>query len=132
MTKLKVQLGDRSYDIALAWDSITDELPRWARTLLPPGKTALLSDSDVAPLYGDSVRRALEDASLSVHGVTVPSGEKSKSLDSLARVHEDLLDGGLDRSSSLVALGGGVVGDLGGFAAATFMRGIPLDRKSVV
>ncbi|MHC4599674.1 MAG: 3-dehydroquinate synthase [Planctomycetota bacterium] len=125
MADLTVRLGERRYDIRVAWGSLEEGLARFVASRIPPGRTALLSDENVSPLYGDVVQRSLEEADRAVHRATVPAGERSKSFATLETVLGDLLEGGLDRSSSLVALGGGVVGDLGGFSAATFMRGIP-------
>jgi 3-dehydroquinate synthase len=125
MPDLNVHLGDRGYDIRLAWRALDEEFARFASVRLPAGKTALLSDANVSPLYGDAAQAALEASGREVHRVTVPAGEGSKSFERLEGVLGELLHGRLDRSASLVALGGGVVGDLGGFAAAVFMRGIP-------
>lgn len=88
------------------------------------GSIALVQDSAVAPLYGDRLRASLEAARYRVHPVVVPSGEASKSLEQLALLYKAFSDAGLDRGSAVVTLGGGVVGDLGGFAAASYLRGI--------
>ena len=86
---------------------------------------ALISDSTVDRLHGASVRSALELAGARVTSVSVPPGEGSKSLATLAEVCSQLSCAGIDRSGMVVALGGGVIGDLAGFAAATYLRGIP-------
>ncbi|MEW5868990.1 MAG: 3-dehydroquinate synthase [Chloroflexota bacterium] len=88
------------------------------------GPIALVSDSNVAPLHGE---RILEN--LSAHGyearlVVIPAGEAYKTLDSVQRLWQMFLDQGIERSSTIVALGGGVLGDLSGFAAATYLRGV--------
>lgn len=89
------------------------------------GTCALITDENVARHHGETARRSLEAASYRVELLAVPAGEESKSM----RVTEDLCDrmieAGLDRSSFIVALGGGVVGDLAGFVAAIYQRGIP-------
>ena len=92
---------------------------------LEPGVAAILSDSNVGPLHAPKVGRALEDAGWRVVEVLeVPPGEPSKGLAAYAEVAGALARAGLTRDGTLFALGGGVVGDLGGFVAATFLRGI--------
>jgi 3-dehydroquinate synthase len=94
---------------------------------LEPGLCALLTDSTVGPLHAASVRKALERAGWQVVGVLeVPAGETSKSLETYAETVRSLAGLGLTRDATLFALGGGVVGDLGGFVAGTYMRGVDL------
>jgi 3-dehydroquinate synthase len=94
---------------------------------LPPGTCILLTDSNVGQLHAPSVTRALHEAGWSVADiVTVPAGEGSKSLSVYEEVVRRLARAGLPRSGTLFALGGGVVGDLGGFVASSYMRGIDL------
>ena len=90
----------------------------------PITRVAVVSDSNVAPLYGDRVRHALAAVghASSVH--VVPAGERAKSFGELARLIDALVEDGLDRRSLVIALGGGVVGDLAGFAAACLYRGV--------
>ena len=90
----------------------------------PARRLALISDQQVWPLHGPTLEEHLQDAGfvLSVH--RVEAGEHSKSLEVAGRLYEELLDARLDRSSAIVALGGGVVGDLSGFVASTLLRGI--------
>lgn len=95
--------------------------------IIEPGVAAVLTDSRVGPLHAPAVRRDLESAGWRVSAaVEVPAGERSKSLDVYARVVRELARAGLTRDGALFVLGGGVVGDLGGFVAGTYMRGIPL------
>ena len=94
---------------------------------LEPGPCAVLTDSTVGPLHAATVCEALEAAGWPVAGVLeVPAGEPSKSLDAFAEAVRRLAALGLTRDATLFSLGGGVVGDLGGFVAATYMRGIDL------
>ena len=94
---------------------------------LSPGTAILLTDSNVGPLHAPAVTRALERAGWTVADVvTVPAGEASKTLSVYERVVRGLASAGLPRSGTLFALGGGVVGDLGGFVASSYMRGIDL------
>ena len=95
--------------------------------VVEPGLAAILVDSNVGPLHAPSVRRALEDTGWHVADVVeIPAGEQSKSLALYAEVVRKLARSGMTRDGTLFALGGGVVGDLGGFVAATYMRGIDL------
>ncbi|MET4684651.1 3-dehydroquinate synthase [Brevundimonas faecalis] len=91
---------------------------------LAPTQAFIVSDETVAAIHGETVRASLEAAGLKTGVVTVPAGEASKSFPHLEAVLDRLLAEGLDRRSLVVALGGGVVGDLAGLAAALFMRGI--------
>ena len=121
-----VDLADRSYQIhigqrlfAECGELIASGLPKFGR------RTTILTDSNVAPLYADKVASSLRAAGFTVDTITVPAGEPSKSLSCTEDVCRQMIRLGHDRGSSLVALGGGVVGDLGGFVAAIFFRGIP-------
>jgi 3-dehydroquinate synthase len=86
------------------------------------GRVAVVTNTTLAPLYGGELVRRLPDAAL----VTMPDGEQYKTLDTVARLYADFVDARLDRASTVIALGGGVVGDTVGFAAATYMRGVRL------
>jgi len=120
-----VNLGDRSYTIHIGAGLLEDVPDHVRKAGLASGRVALVSDSNVMPLYGDKVRQSLADAGFAVVLCTVPAGEGSKTADKAAELCRSFLLGELDRTSSVIALGGGVVGDLAGFVAATYMRGIP-------
>ncbi len=97
------------------------------RALLPKARcAALLSDSNVAPLYLEGVQSSLIQAGFEVITFCIPAGEASKNGENYLALLECLAEKPLTRSDVLLALGGGVVGDLGGFAAATYLRGLPL------
>ena len=116
---VRVDLGERGYDIRIG--------AGFASTLQikGDGRAALiLADSNTGPLYRDAVFQILEQAGFVCSYMEIPSGESSKSLSQLGSILEHAIEAGLDRKSLLVALGGGVVGDLGGFAAAVYLRGI--------
>ncbi len=124
---LKVDLaGDaqnRSYDILIGSGLIAQAGALIAERL--PGRRAvILTDTAVGPLYAEKLQASLEAAGIASEVMTIPSGEASKSFDLLQDLLNLALDAGLDRKSFLVALGGGVVGDLGGFLAAILLRGI--------
>ena len=84
---------------------------------------AIITDTNVGPLYSARLRDSLGDSR--THVLTIPAGETQKTRDSWASLTDELLNAGFGRDSTIVALGGGVVGDLAGFVAATFMRGVP-------
>lgn len=92
----------------------------------PAHRYALVSDSNVGPLYGEAMIARLEDAGLNAELFTFEAGERNKSRTTWSDLTDRLLRAGLGRDSCLIALGGGVTGDLGGFVAATYMRGIPV------
>jgi shikimate kinase/3-dehydroquinate synthase len=87
---------------------------------------AIVTNPVVLPLYGEQVASALQVAGFQPFICTIPDGEQHKNLDTVRGLYEQLLAGGLDRSGIVIALGGGVAGDTAGYAAATFMRGVPM------
>ncbi len=91
----------------------------------PAHRYAIISDSQVAPLYATAIVQALQAEEILADLFTFPAGEASKTRESWARITDEMLGQGFGRDSAVVAVGGGVVGDLGGFVAATYMRGIP-------
>lgn len=122
---LRVALDGHAYDIAIG-PGLLGSLPRLVPFPLEGRAAFLVSDSNVAPLYASLVEKALASAGVrSVATRIVPAGEESKSFAQLQSLLGWLLDRGVDRKAVLFALGGGVVGDLAGFAAAIVLRGIP-------
>lgn len=124
MEKIQVELGERSYPILIGQD-ILGELPGLVDAAGVDGTLALVTDTSVAPLYAEQVETILRDAGRNVVRCVMPAGESNKRLKQVESFIGDFLEGGLDRSSLVVALGGGVVGDIAGYSAAAFMRGIP-------
>ncbi len=123
-SSLQVALDARSYTIRVGRELSFDD---WSDCPIPEGGRALLvSDETVAALYGETVCRGLERRGVRVARVVVPPGESSKALGRLAPLYAAAAAGGLDRQGTVVALGGGVVGDLAGFVAATYLRGVRL------
>ena len=119
--EVTVRLGERSYPILIGRGVLTGSAER-LHDLLGRGRAAVVADEAVWRLYGASLADVLPEAPV----VTVPSGEASKSFEQLERVCEALLDAGVARDGVVVAFGGGVVGDLAGFAAAILRRGCRL------
>lgn len=93
---------------------------------LAPGRLLLVTDRTVSALYGPSCLRSLEAAGFRVFTAEIPPGERSKSFRWAVKLYDTAVEAGLDRASPVVALGGGVTGDLAGFVAATYLRGVPL------
>jgi 3-dehydroquinate synthase len=124
MQSLTVNLGDRSYPIHVGVGLLerSGELLRQAGLR---GKVAVVTNPIVAQLYLDSLNEALRSADFTVVPILVPDGEEHKSLKSLATIYDRLVAERLERKSCILALGGGVIGDLAGFAAATYLRGVP-------
>ncbi|MEE8283327.1 MAG: 3-dehydroquinate synthase [candidate division NC10 bacterium] len=125
MEKVTVSLGDRSYSIFIG-ATVLPEIGGLSRSLGLSGRGALITNPVVAPLYGQQVVSSFQDNGITLALLEVPDGEESKSLQAAGALYDRLLPLGLDRRSPIVALGGGVIGDLAGFVAATFMRGLPL------
>ncbi len=122
--KIHVPLGERKYDIHIGVN-LLPAVGMCLRDANIRGVIGLVSDTNVAPLYADRVRAVIEEAGYPCVVHVLPAGEENKRLARIEEICGAMLAGGLDRASALVALGGGVVGDVAGFAAACFMRGIP-------
>jgi 3-dehydroquinate synthase len=123
MRRLNVSLADRSYPILIGaglLSRIDLILPHLGRP-----RVALITNTTVAPLYMDLLRRGLEGAGVVVTPVIIPDGEAYKNWESLNLIYDAMLANRCDRGTTIVALGGGVIGDLAGFAAATYQRGVP-------
>ena len=123
MHDLIVSLGARSYPILLGE---LDGLGAAVSARLRPGRCAVVSDSNVAPRYGEAACASLRAAGFEPSLHAFPAGEANKNLDTWQALVEAVLSSGVDRATPLLALGGGVVGDMAGFAAATLLRGLPL------
>ena len=124
MTKLNIPLPGRAYDI-LIQSGLLDRCGEHCRAVLPKAsKLVVVTDSNVAPLYAHRVKESLEQAGFIVHVTVIPAGESSKSIAMLEHLYDAFMAFGLTRTDAVVALGGGVVGDLAGFAAATILRGV--------
>ncbi len=121
--RVRIDLANRSYDIVignrlLGASASYEGLPQATDAVI-------VTNSTIAPLYAPALRSALEPRYRRVHLVELPDGEAHKDWGSLNRIFDALLEAGCDRRTILFALGGGVVGDITGFAAASYMRGVP-------
>jgi 3-dehydroquinate synthase len=119
-----VDLGDRSYPVQIGAGNLAEVGPAVKRGT-GAARAILVTVPPVGRRYAGRVMRSLREAGLRVARIDVPDGDATKNLRQVAKLYEALLDRGADRSTALVALGGGMVGDLTGFTAATFQRGIP-------
>ncbi len=124
MTQITVDLGERSYPIFIG-EGTLDRLSNVLAGLKVRGTAAVVTDSNVAPLYGDRVVERVREAGLRTALCVMPAGEEHKRLERIEELTGQFLEAGVDRAGGVIALGGGVVGDVAGFAAAVFMRGIP-------
>ena len=122
---ITVPLGERAYPVVIG-EGILPGLGEQAQSIAGLGKRcAVITDSNVGPLYSATVLASLTAAGFSPTLITVPAGESSKSMAAAERVCDEMITAGLDRKGWVVALGGGVVGDLAGFVAAIYYRGLP-------
>ena len=119
-----VALGPRSYGVKVG-PGLLGTLGAEAKELGLGNGCAVISDANVTPLYGARAMESLRSAGFRPVEITVPAGEKSKSLEQAQWICERMIEAGLDRRAWVVALGGGVVGDLAGFVAAIYYRGVP-------
>lgn len=122
--RLDVGLGDRSYPIWVG-DGIMHRLGEALVEVQFPSRIAVVTNPTVSGFYREPVFAALASAGFQATVIEIPDGEQYKTLHTLELIYDALIRGGFDRYSGLLALGGGVVGDITGFAAATYLRGIP-------
>jgi 3-dehydroquinate synthase len=120
---LRVDLGDRSYDI-LVGAGVLASAGTAIRAAAGGGRCWVVTDETVAPLYLDTVMASLQAAGLEAQSIILPAGEGTKAFATLESIVNTVLDAAPERSSTLIALGGGVVGDVTGFAASVILRGI--------
>lgn len=120
MISLKVNLGDRSYPICIGSNLL--ERSELLTQYIPGNSALVVSNETVAPLYMDKVEASLSD--FRYETLVLPDGEKYKNLETLNSIYDCLLSNRFDRNTTLIALGGGVIGDITGFAAASYQRGV--------
>lgn len=124
MRNIAVELGERSYPIKIE-NGLLSRAGAEIAGLGFSGKAAVVTNPLVNSLYGKKVIDALEGAGLEAHLIIVPDGEEYKTLETVSSVFDALVENRFERNSPIIALGGGVIGDMAGFAAATFLRGVP-------
>jgi 3-dehydroquinate synthase len=125
--EVRVELGRRSYAVRIGTGVLT-QIGRALRDLFPQGRSqraAVVTDENVGPAYAQRVLDAMRQVGYHVHLVTVPAGDASKSLTQASRLYDEMAEARIERGSPIVALGGGMIGDLTGFVAATWLRGVP-------
>lgn len=124
METIRTELGKRSYDICIG-NNLDNEIKNFLATKNYSDKALIISDSNVFNLYGEKFKNLFKDAGFQVAGYVANPGEGAKSLGEAEKIYTKAIEENLDRKSLIVALGGGVVGDLAGFIAATYLRGTP-------
>ena len=124
MRIVPVNLNEKSYNIYIA-HNLETTIINFFKAQKYSQKALIITDTNIAPLYADSVKDLLTKAGFNAKIAIIPAGEQSKSLSVAETLYTQAIEHGLDRKSPIIALGGGVVGDLAGFIAATFMRGVP-------
>ncbi len=122
---LHLELKDHSYPIYVGKD-ILKQIGEYLIKELKPSKVLVVSDASITEQYTPIALSSLGKQGLDIYSIEIPSGEGSKSLKQFSRIQDFLIEKQFDRKSIVIALGGGVVGDLAGFAAAVYMRGIPI------
>jgi 3-dehydroquinate synthase len=120
--QLNVSLGERSYPIIIGRQLLDDSA---LAAHIPGKRIAIVTNTTVAPLYMEKLTAMLQRAGKSCIPIVLPDGEEEKNVANLMRIFDALLENKCDRKITLLALGGGVIGDMTGFAAATYMRGVP-------
>jgi 3-dehydroquinate synthase len=123
MQTLQVALGDRAYPIHIGAGLISQ--PNLLLPHLKRKNVAIVTNTTVAPLYLEKIAKPLKDNGVSVLEIILPDGEAYKNSETLNLIYDALLKNRCERSTTLIALGGGVIGDLTGYAAATYLRGVP-------
>ncbi len=125
MKKVNVELGDRSYEVRVG-AGLLGRLGLWLREKGYTGRAVIITDTVVRNLYADTLISSLNQAGFEATLLEVPPGEEQKSLETAAGLYDKMTGAFAERTTPVLALGGGVIGDLAGFVAATYLRGLPL------
>jgi len=123
MERVDVNLGKDSYEIKIQRGSLR-KLGESLKEIYKGEKLALVTDSNVNEIYGEKIIKILENSGYAVCKVVIPAGEESKNLRTLEKIYDELIESGIKRGNLILSFGGGVVGDITGFAAATLYRGV--------
>jgi 3-dehydroquinate synthase len=121
--KLSVNLPDKAYDLLIEKGKL-ETVGNWVSSLWEKQKIVIITDDTVNELYGKKVEESIKNEGFEVFTFSIKPGEKSKSLESAEKIYHFLAEVGMTRKDGIIILGGGVVGDLGGFVASTYMRGL--------
>ncbi len=124
MRKVRVDLPENGYDILIG-EHLERDCTGFLENSGFSSRVLVITDTNVGKIYADKLEEIIEKTGRQASVYTVQAGETSKSLETAEKVYTKAIEAGLDRKSAIIALGGGVVGDLAGFAAATYMRGVP-------
>lgn len=124
MKRLNIDLADRSYEILIG-QGLLEKVGEWVLDIVRPSRIVIITHPSIYELFGEKLSNGFSRANLPAHVIEVPEGETSKSLKQAEEIYDKLLEWKCDRQTVLLALGGGVIGDLTGFIAATYMRGVP-------
>ncbi|HEY6070276.1 MAG TPA: 3-dehydroquinate synthase, partial [Chthoniobacterales bacterium] len=116
--------GGQSYSVVIG-SGLLANIRDSIKAKISPSSCAIVTDTNIGPLFGGALAKNLRSAGYEPKLIAVPAGEKSKTLEQAGEICEEMLRAGLDRQSFVIGLGGGVIGDLSGFVAAIFKRGIP-------
>ncbi len=125
MKKVRVKLGSNSYEIRIG-SGLLSQSGHWLKESGFAGELSIITTPVVKKLYGDALKQNLVQEGFEAVILQVPDGEEQKSLETAGRLYNELTDLHAERTTPLLALGGGVIGDLTGFVAATYLRGVPL------
>ena len=125
MKRVRVRLGRNGYNVHIGPGLLAQTAPR-LREIGFSDKLVIVTDPSVRRLYGSALKQSLTGNGFKVTTLEVPEGEEQKSLETAARLYSELTDFYTERATPVLALGGGVIGDLAGFVAATYLRGVPL------
>jgi len=123
ITRVPVSLGERSYDILIG-EGLASDAGRWFRAALPKARACIITDSNVSGRHLVAFEKSLRRAGVTASAVVIPAGEASKCFDVFEQVVDQVVGGRYERGDAVVALGGGVVGDLAGFVAGVVRRGM--------
>ncbi len=123
MKTININVSSKNYNIHIG-KGILKQTGEIIKNLDFKGKILIVTDDNVAPLYLETVKKSIEQAGIDVSYVILQNGEKHKNMDSILKIYESAVKNNINRKDMLVALGGGVIGDMTGFAAATYLRGI--------
>ncbi len=123
MPEITVDVGHTKYPLYIERGTLNHS-GKYIKKAYPKAKAVIISDENVYPLYGGKVIKSLKQEDVCVETIVLPAGEKTKTHEKLLRVYDELVKLGIQKSDVIVSLGGGVIGDLAGYAAATYLRGV--------